>query len=109
MRLTGLSEYEYNLLQFEVAIAFLKHECNHDETGVSIMSRTDLFWSWWKNLYQQRDTLWLQAGYKTYDEYKKWQSAKNINLYPNRFIYEKAYSEFIATLPRNNAVEIQNK
>ncbi len=103
MRLTGMSESRYNELQFEVGMAFLEHECFYDAASVKMMSGTKLYWQWFKNVYAQRDEMWLHQGDTgnaiprehsrelAYKSYTGWQSVENINVYPNRFIYEEAY------------------
>jgi len=99
MRLTGMTDYQYNKLQFDVGMAFLDHECMKDAASVKLMSTTPLFWQWFKNIYGQRDDLWLrECSIQDYNSYTKWQSVKNINVYPNRFIYEQAYEQFAAKL-----------
>ncbi len=98
-RLTGMSDYRYNELQFEVGLSFLQHECFYDEQSVKLMQAASLFWKWWRNIYTQRNEMWIkQAEHKNYESYTQWQSVENINVYPNRFIYEQAYSELTAKI-----------
>ena len=109
MRLTGLSEYQYNLILFEMAMTFLDHECNYDPESIRIMSSCELFWKWWNNLYQQRDQAWINEGYRDQRTYRKWQNTEKINQYPNRFIYERAYDEFFGTLHKRKEGTANNQ
>ena len=97
MRLTGLNEMQYNTLLFERGIEYLSAECRGDQFGIGMMSRTEVYWQWWKNVWGNRNLAWLEmvregktfSGRKSYELY---QSIEKIDSYPTTMIYRKAYS-----------------
>lgn len=93
---TQLTGDRLNIMIFEYGMKYLEHECQGDDEGVKMMSRTGLFWRWWQNLWSQRDAKLLQE-YSSFDLrfYQHWHDVTSISQHPHRFIYERAYDEMI--------------
>lgn len=53
------TEQEYANFQFETGIAYLEHYIPTDRSGINMLSRSRIFWNWWKNHWNQRDAQFL--------------------------------------------------
>jgi hypothetical protein len=72
-KLTGMSHEDIFWMQVDTGIAFLKIQCRGDKWGIDHMKQNTVFWSWWVNLWNQRDDAFViryatQIAHKTYHE-----------------------------------------
>lgn len=100
VRLTKMSKEKYNNLLFETGIEYLKAESNGDEQGISLMSKTEVYWKWWRNVWGNRDLYWLEMVKEgkcscTEKSYASWQSIEKIDSYPTTMIYQQSYSRLM--------------
>ena len=59
LALLGISAAHYNIVQYEMGLAYLKKLYNvHDDT-VLPHEHSPMFWAWWKNTWRNRDELFI--------------------------------------------------
>ncbi len=59
LALTGFTSEELFWLKHDTGMNFLKLMCRNDQWGMQFMSSQTFFWSWWINLWNNRDSEWL--------------------------------------------------
>lgn len=98
------SEQEYANFIYETGIAYLEHYIPEDEHGIALLSRSRVYWSWWKNHWAQRDAqfLWLfseecshsKVLEKMYYGFHDVYTLVN-EIYPNATILSESYAAMI--------------
>ena len=61
MALLNWSEVDYGNFQYETGLSYLRFYIPDDIEGIDMLTRSRIFWNWWKNHWLQRD-----AGFISY-------------------------------------------
>lgn len=102
MQLTGFTDYELNLMMFEMAEEYCKHDLGMSEEWMSVWLREPLFWGWWKQQWTLVDEIYwykfagnagrpnlVAALRRRYRELHR-----NIDRFPDNVVYEKIHNSY---------------
>ncbi len=60
MALLNWSEVDYGNFQYETGLLYLHAYIPNDIDGIDMLTRSRIFWNWWKNHWLQRDQDFLK-------------------------------------------------
>lgn len=114
IKLLGWTEQQYSNYVFETGFAYLNHYLP-DESHyiITCMTRSMVFWNWWKLQWHFRDQVFTESYYKLMrldcveDIYHDLHDAKTLasSIYPNGVALEESYAIMINEL--NNEAVLQ--
>ena len=100
-QLTGLSDEDLFFMKVDTGVKFLELQCRNDAYGIQQMKDNAFFWSWWINLWHQRDdafvirygTKFASSSYHTNTcRYMTWNNLGLLYKDCNRRILDEGYS-----------------
>lgn len=117
--LVGITDEEYNTMQFEGGIDFLTHYISEGkeetlEAWRRELSYSRVFWAWWRNQWLLRDEMLLTGGLVSkqllYDKktllplYLEINNAERLanEIHPNRVILDASYAEMLERHMKSN-------
>jgi hypothetical protein len=62
MRLLKWDEQQYGEFQYDQGITYLQHYLKQDSHAADMLTRSRIFWNWWKNNWSNRDIALLQGA-----------------------------------------------
>jgi hypothetical protein len=97
------SELEYSNFQMETGFEYLEQYIPTDKLGIHMLTRSRVFWNWWKNHWAQRDEEFLEiicpnTQAQTLQRlYQKTHNPKRLidTIYPNAVVLEESYAVMI--------------
>lgn len=104
MELLRWSELEYATFIHETGLEYLELYIPNDRAGINALSRSKIFWSWWRNHWAIRDRDFIAAAenpdvyffdYK--EQYLFWHNPEILagSIYPNAIVLGNSYAEMI--------------
>jgi len=100
-RLLGWTEQQYCDFQYESGLEYLQAYIPDDQHGIDMLSRSRIFWNWWKNHWAMRDEQFISVAeeYTKGNEklYRTMNSSKALTskIYPNAAVLEESYAVMI--------------
>jgi hypothetical protein len=109
------SQAQYNELQYKEGLKYLKYYLPGDKHSADLLSRSKVFWAWWKNHWINRDVSFmclhesnpirdLQIRLQLYLQYNDGRHLAQ-SITPNSVVLDESYAEMITELVKS---ETQN-
>lgn len=102
------SEGQYAEFQYQSGLKYLKHYMSSDQHSADMLSRSKVFWSWWRNHWTNRDEHFLCLAEKTpirdrdikIQLYTQYNDGKELaeSIHPNSVVLNESYAEMIKQL-----------
>lgn len=103
-RLLGWDMLEYGKFQEAMGLLYIAEQVSGDEHSIQRVSESSVFWAWWVNHWNQRDSEFLTyAG--GYDNtawrrslYRSLNDIEGFEFYPHSIVMEQAYAHMIGNM-----------
>lgn len=102
IKLLGWTELEYSSFIYETGLQYLELYIPTDRAGIDALSRSKIFWAWWRNHWAIRDRNYLEIHQQfspvNYELlYQQEHSAETLttSIFPNAVVLEDSYSNMI--------------
>lgn len=100
------TQEEYASFQYESGIKYLEYYIPEDPSAIDQLTRSRMFWAWWRNHWNSRDRAFAGSGAEAlpYGErtliYKGLHDSQVLasEIYPGRVVLDTSYSEMIGRL-----------
>jgi|SRR5690242_8505564 len=106
------NEQEYCDYQYETGLAYLEHYIPEDPQGIDMLSRSRIFWSWWKNHWAQRDAQFLSLYTEEFSHpkilakvYRGFHDVYTLvnEIFPNATVLNESYAVMIDDFHNQNS------
>lgn len=114
--LLGLSQESYELMIMERAFQYIETNISTDYLGADILMHNDMFWEWWNNQWDNRNTL-LIGRFNLYNlintsdvdtivqflnAHEDAHSLRTLSSYPTASILDDSYAILISKIFKQN-------
>ena len=103
--LLGCTEEQYTAFQYNEGRKYLKYYLNEDKPAADQLSRSRIFWNWWKNHWSNRDETFLCLNARTpvkdpeirLQLYLQYNDGKQLAdcIQPNSVVLHESYAHMI--------------
>lgn len=98
IKLLGWSEMQYSQFIYEIGLRYLELYIPSDRAGIDALSRSKIFWAWWRNQWAIRDGEFLaDEDVKNTLLYKWYHSPHRLTseIFPNAVVLSDSYAVMI--------------
>lgn len=99
---------QYAEFQYQAGLKYLKHYMPNDPTSADNLSRSTVFWNWWRNHWANRDEHFMCLHDRCpihrrdvkIELYTKYNDGKDLaeNIHPNSVVLNESYAVMISEL-----------
>lgn len=101
-RILGWTELQYSNFIYETGLRYLELYIPTDRAGIDALSRSKIFWIWWRNHWAIRDAKYMGMYYSFSSNnwqalYEQEHSPETLtaSIYPNAIVLNESYAVMI--------------
>lgn len=100
IKLLGWDEMQYSQFVYDTGLRYLELYIPTDHAGIDALSRSKIFWAWWRNHWAARDAKFMAPGPEgeRNEIYYKWYHSPHRltnEIFPNAVVLGESYAVMI--------------